>query len=95
MRILARKRAAPFPGPGLIDGNGSALKVSAMELLDRRLRFLGGSERHEGKASGAARDTVTGEMQVGDGAELAEPRTEGIFGGGEGQIAHIKLRIHG
>jgi hypothetical protein len=82
---------AVFLRTGFIDGQGTAAEIDAIGLFSGQLGLITGTHGDEGEATGAARVTVEGDVNVGDGTVLLEMSAEFVFGSLEGQIADVEF----
>ncbi len=82
---------AVFLRTGFIDGQGTAAEIDAICLFSGQLGLITGTHGDEGEATGAARVTVEGDVNVGDGTVLLEMSAEFVFGSLEGQIADVEF----
>src|SRR5262249_31788397 len=76
----------------LVDRQGAALELGAVEGLDGLVTTLGHLD--EAEAAGAAGLAVGHDLGPGDGAEAAERLPEGVAGGGERQGADAQVLAH-
>src|SRR5262249_13266105 len=77
---------------GLVDGQGTALELLAVEGRDRLVGAVG--HLHETEAAGAAGLAVADHLGPGHGAVLAEHLRQVVGGGREGQVAHVQVLAH-
>ena len=75
----ARTRRAFLAGAGNIDGQGAALKLLVVELLDGFLRLFGRGKFHKGKAARLARDFVHHEIHRSHRSGLGEVFLKVVF----------------
>ena len=92
--VVSRRAAeaatrALFLGTGLIDRELTATEIGAVHLLGSGLRLFLGAHGDEREAAGAAGHLVHGDVQIRDGAELAEGGAKLILGGLERQVADV------
>ncbi len=87
----ATTSGAVFLRTGFIDGQGTAAEIDAIGLFSGQLGLITGTHGDEGEATGAARVTVEGDVNIGDGTVLLEMSAEFVFGSLEGQIADVEF----
>ena len=78
-----------FLRTGFIDGELAAAEIGAVKFFSRGLGFVASAHGDEREATGATGHLVHRDVNVGDGAELTEGRTEFVFSGLKGQIADV------
>jgi len=79
---------------GFIHGQGTTIDFLAMELGDRRLRFIGRSHFHKAKAAGTSRHAVIDQLHPRDIARLGKKIGQVVFRHAKGQVAHIQFHAH-
>ena len=80
---------AVFLRTGLIDRQLTTAEFDSIDLLGRDLGLFGRTHGDECEAAWAARHFVHCDVNVGNGAELAEMRTELVFGSFEREISNV------
>src|SRR5579884_2795667 len=78
---------------GLIDGEGTAAEIGAVDFFCGDLRLFRGAHGDKGKTAGTASHFVHRDEDVGDIAVLAEVRAQVGLAGLEGQVADIEFGI--
>src|SRR5262249_26774808 len=79
----------------LVDFQGTAVELVAVERLDRRLRILIGTHLDDTESARAAGLGVGQDRDALDRASaLGERRTQGVLGRGEVEIADVELGAH-
>lgn len=76
-------------GLGLIDLEGASVELLAVPGGNGLLDGVALAEGDKGESAGVAGIPVDGKENVGDGSELPESRSEGIFGGIEGKVTDV------
>jgi hypothetical protein len=80
---------AIFLRTGLIDGQLTTAEFDAVDFLGRYFGLFCGTHGNEGEAAWAARHFVHGDVNVGNGTELAEVRAELVFSRFEREISNV------
>jgi nucleoid-associated protein YgaU len=80
---------AVFLRTGFIDRQLTASELDAIDLLSRNLGLFSRTHGYEGKTAWAACHFVHGDVNVGNGTELAEMRAELVFSRFEREISNI------
>ena len=89
----AEAAGARFLRTGFVDSQGATAEIGAIQLLSRGLRLFSGAHGDEREATWATGHFVHGDVNVGDGTELAKGLTELVFGGLERHIADVQFRV--
>src|SRR6185369_1061950 len=87
----AAAAAAAFAGPGLVDGDVTAIKRLAVEGGDGLVGLGAVGELHEAEAAGAAGVAVHNQRRGGDGSVGLEQLAELVLGRVEREIAYVEL----
>ena len=85
---------AIFFRTGFIDGQVATTEVFFVEATDGFIHGGLGVHGHESKATRTTGVAVHGQVDVSNGAVVGEEGADVVFGGSEGQIAHIHFGIH-
>ena len=80
---------AVFLRTGFIDRQLTASELDAIDLLSRNLGLFSRTHGYEGKTAWAACHFVHGDVNVGNGTELAEMRAELVFSRFEREISNV------
>src|SRR5262249_32430907 len=90
----AAPTAAVGLGPGLVDGQGTAFDLGAVQRLDGRLRFLVGPHLHEAESLGPVRVPIDDHLSRHDAAVRLEHLLQVAVADAVGQVPHVQLLAH-
>ena len=80
---------ALFLRTGLVDRQLTTVELRAIHLLGSQLGLIGRAHGDKRKAAWAARHPVNSDVNVRNGAKLAEMRTKSVFGCLEGEVSNV------
>jgi len=78
-----------FAGTGFVDGKGTAVKILAVELVNRFLSLGRAGHFDKGKSAGFTRELVDDHAATGDLSATGEEVLQVAFGGSEGQVSNV------